>query len=153
MIIGVDLGHRDLAAADHWIRGLDPAPRSATTHLVRTPSPHVAISLDTAASVDLPPSATAVAAHGTSGRAVLFDGAASLVGTVTAGFILDTTAIEEIAVLGGGALAPDDEIETRDFVRPVYLDGVLTLQVTPVAGGRWAPFEVPNPTPCCGGAH
>ena len=151
MITGISLGHRELADADHWIRALAPAPEVACTHLLRAPHPHVAISLSPAAA--LPPEATvspaAAAAHGHSGRAVVFPGWAGLVGTVTAHTVLTTSAIEEIAVLGGGALSPDDEIETRDHVRPVYLDGVLTLQVTPVAGGRWAPFEVPDPTPCC----
>ncbi|GAA0812621.1 hypothetical protein [Spirilliplanes yamanashiensis] len=151
---GLTLGHREPADADHWIRALAPAPEVACTHLLRTPQPHVAISLSPATDA-LPPGATAspaaAAAHGLSGRAVVFPGWAGLVGTVTAHTVLTTSAIEEIAVLGGGTLDPDDEIDTRDHVRPVYLDGVLTLQVTPVAGGRWAPFEVPDPTPCCAG--
>jgi hypothetical protein len=155
VITGLSLGHRELADADHWIRALAPAPEVACTHLVREPYPHVSISLDglsTPAAADLPAAAdfpAAAAAHGVSGRAVVFPGWAGLVGTVTAQTVLTTSAIEEIAVLGGGVLAPDDEIETRDFVRPVFLDRVLTLQVVPVVGGRWAPFEVPYPTPCC----
>jgi hypothetical protein len=44
---------------------------------------------------------------------------------------------------------PATEILTRDFVRPQWLDGRLTLITTPAAGDRIAPFEVPNPTPCC----
>ena len=38
---------------------------------------------------------------------------------------------------------------TREFCRPVYEAGALVLLVLPAGPGRVAPFEVPDPTPCC----
>jgi hypothetical protein len=93
----------------------------------------------------------AAAAPRTSGRAVVYPGVRHLTGTVTAGAILDGTAVEHLVVLG----APDAELPsstrilTQDHVRPEWRDGVLTLTLVPAAGGLLAPFEVPNPTPCC----
>jgi hypothetical protein len=43
----------------------------------------------------------------------------------------------------------DDLLDTRDHVRPEWQAGELVLAVTPVHNGLFAPFEVPNPTPCC----
>jgi hypothetical protein len=40
-------------------------------------------------------------------------------------------------------------VRTRDHVRPEWRDGLLTLIATPTSNGVFAPFEVPNPTPCC----
>jgi hypothetical protein len=84
---------------------------------------------------------------------VLFAGVESLVGTVTVADLLAQSAIDRVTVLGGGAPDPATEIVTRDFVRPQWMDGALTLVVTAAPRGRLAPFEFPNPTPCCGGAH
>jgi hypothetical protein len=92
-------------------------------------------------------------AAGRGGRAFLFAGVEHLTGTVTVGDLLARSAISRIKVLGGAAPDPATEIDTRDFVRPVWMDGELTLVATPAARGRLAPFEFPNPTPCCGGAH
>jgi hypothetical protein len=97
--------------------------------------------------------AAAAAAHTRSGRAVRYPGVEHLVGVLAVGDLLAVSAIEEIAVLGGGAADAADEIDTRDFVRPQWIDGVLTLVVTPAGDGRWVPFEVADPTPCCGGPH
>jgi hypothetical protein len=72
-----------------------------------------------------------------------------LTGTVTVRDLLANSAIERVTVLGGGPAEPGQAVVTRDFVRPQWMDGVLTLVTTPAAGGRLAPFEVPNPTPCC----
>lgn len=146
------------------------------THLVRDHArPHVAVSvaaagLSTAAFAVLPAgygaalgayrvgppdlaAAAAVAAdeHGTrrSGRAVYYPGAAGLTGVRTVGEVLAGSAIERVAVLGGAPPAPDTVLDTRDFVRPQWQDGRLTLVATPAPAGRIAPFEVPNPTPCC----
>jgi hypothetical protein len=73
-----------------------------------------------------------------------------LVGRLTVGDMLAWSAIERISVLGGGP-APDPavELDTRDFVRPQWMDGRLTLMALPAPGGRLAPFELPNPIPCC----
>jgi hypothetical protein len=86
---------------------------------------------------------------------VLYPGVEALVGTVTVADLLAKSAIERITVLGspGRAPAPDTLVDTRDFVRPQWMDQRLTLVATPAAGGRIAPFEVPNPTPCCANHH
>ncbi|KAA9150737.1 hypothetical protein FPZ12_040660 [Amycolatopsis acidicola] len=86
------------------------------------------------------------------GRAVTYPGAAELTGTVPFRYVLERTAIERIVVVGGAdEPGEDDLLETRDHVRPEWRDGELALAVTPVAGGRFAPFEVPDPTPCRAG--
>jgi hypothetical protein len=84
------------------------------------------------------------------GRAVVFPGAERLVGRITVGAVLAWSAIGGISVLGG-APAPDPgvELDTRDFVRPLWMNGRLTLMALPAPGGRIAPFELPNPIPCC----
>ncbi|GAB3897411.1 hypothetical protein GCM10029964_080190 [Kibdelosporangium lantanae] len=93
----------------------------------------------------------AVEAHAarTSGRAVIFPGSSTLTGSVSVATVLNS-AVSAIAVLAGGEPpAGTDVIHTRDHVRPEWHSGVLTLTVSPVAPGEYAPFEVPNPTPCC----
>lgn len=92
--------------------------------------------------------ATARAA-GTDGRAVRFPGIELLTGTVPVADVLAGTAIDEVRVLAGGLLPPAAMLLTRDFCRPVYEAGALVLHVLPAGPGRVAPFEVPNPTPCC----
>lgn len=93
-------------------------------------------------------------ARRTSGRAVLYPGVQRLTGTVPLRLLLDGTAIERVTVLGTphGAQhqpAPETLVLTRDHVRPSWQDGELVLPLAPAAGGHLAPFEVPNPTPCC----
>ncbi|MGY5057403.1 hypothetical protein ACWDFR_25560 [Streptomyces sp. 900105755] len=93
----------------------------------------------------------AAAAPPASGRAVAYPGVAHLTGTVTVADLLDRTAVERLVVLGApdAELPPTTEVMTQDHVRPEWRDGVLTLALVPAAGGLLAPFEVPNPTPCC----
>ncbi|MFF4896321.1 hypothetical protein [Streptomyces sp. NPDC001068] len=93
----------------------------------------------------------AAAAPPASGRAVVYPGVRHLTGTVTAGAVLDGTAVERLVVLGAPAaeLPREARILTQDHVRPEWREGVLTLVLVPAAGGLLAPFEVPNPTPCC----
>ncbi|MEU9410223.1 hypothetical protein AB0E08_31680 [Streptomyces sp. NPDC048281] len=93
----------------------------------------------------------AAAAPPASGRAVAYPGVAHLTGTVTVADLLGRTAVERLVVLGApdARLPLDTEVLTQDHVRPEWRDGVLTLALVPAAGGRLAPFEVPNPTPCC----
>jgi hypothetical protein len=96
--------------------------------------------------------AEAVTAHAarTSGRAVVYPGVAALTGTLRVGAILAGSAIDRITVLAGaGPPRDDDLVHTRDHVRPEWRGGLLTLTTTPVGPGAYAPFEVPNPTPCC----
>ncbi|WP_046734507.1 hypothetical protein [Streptomyces humi] len=86
-----------------------------------------------------------------SGRAVVYPGVARLTGTVAVADLLDRTAVERLVVLGapGAELPPTTEVLTQDHVRPEWRAGVLTLALVPAAGGLLAPFEVPDPTPCC----
>jgi len=82
-------------------------------------------------------------------RAVTFPGADALVGVVPISFVLANSAIDRILLLGGGPVSGEQELETRDFVRPQWMDGTLTLLVQPARDGRLVPFESPHPTPCC----
>jgi hypothetical protein len=84
------------------------------------------------------------------GRAVRFPGSAQLVGTMTVGEAVAASGIDRLAVLGGLEAADSDLLVTRDFVRPLWTSGELVLSVMPAGEGSFAPFEVPNPTPCCG---
>jgi hypothetical protein len=134
----------------------------ACTHLVRGERPRVALSIAAApdAAVDrlaaLPAISIAVAAAAAvdhrarrSGRAVLYPGVELLTGTVPVETLLTKSAIDRVLVIGGPPVTPETPVQTRDFVRPEWRDGLLTLIVTPAGGGGVAPFEVPNPTPCC----
>jgi hypothetical protein len=120
----------------------------------------VAISLALAdAGTDLPqgedvlePAAVAAAAEHEarrSGRAVVYPGVERLVGVLSVAELLAVSAIERVQVLGGSSADPQTLVETGGHVRPQWMNGVLTLVATPAAGGRIAPFEVPDPTPCC----
>jgi len=120
----------DLAAADHWILALNPAPALACTHLVR---PHVTVGFAAA------------------GRAVLFPGSDRLVGTLSVAEVVTLSAIDRVDVLGSGPADPDTPLATGDFVRPQFHGDELVLVTTPAAGGVLVPFERRNPTPCCAG--
>jgi hypothetical protein len=146
------------------------------THLIRSGARHVALSFSVAEDVArdlvalaererfgvalgatrLGPAelaagaAEAAAQHGQSGRAVIFPGVAELTGTVTVGAMLADSAIDQVTVLASpDGPADGDLVQTRDHVRPEWRDGLLTLTLTAVTNGVYAPFEVPNPTPCC----
>ncbi|MDP9791575.1 hypothetical protein J2S43_000087 [Catenuloplanes nepalensis] len=162
--LGLSLGHATDSDAEHWLAGHLPAALAvpglvACTHNVPSPHPHVALSFEAPEGAILPEmdpalraaADEAAARHRTrvSGRAVLFPGADALTGTLTAADILDLSAIERITILGGTDATRDTTIETRDFVRPLFRSGRLELVLVPIVGGRFAPFEVPNPTPCC----
>ncbi|MBB4680847.1 hypothetical protein [Crossiella cryophila] len=158
----MDRGSPDLAAADHLARALVaeyalPATTTVCTHLIRTDTPHVALSFEVPAdfpgpvpSDDSPGATTAATEHRTrnSGRAVLFPGAADLTGTVPLTSVL-STAITHLTVLGGAPPTPNATLHTRDHIRPEWREGNLTLTITPAGTNTYAPFEVPNPTPCC----
>jgi hypothetical protein len=69
---------------------------------------------------------------------------------MTVSELLQISAIERVQVLGSpSSPSPDTLVETSDHVRPQWIDGALTLVTTPARHDRIAPFEVPNPTPCC----
>jgi hypothetical protein len=171
-IFGVDAGSRTLREADHLIHDLVarlPGPVVACTHLIRGERPHIAVSLrsdvdslpvdpgvgvawadDRSGPAELAAAAAeAVARHGVSGRAVVFPGS-ELTGAVRIGDLLAGSAIARLHVVGDPDLpGADDFLDTRDHLRPEWQGGELVLAVTPAGPGRFAPFEVPNPTPCC----
>jgi hypothetical protein len=173
VVIGVDAGSTTLPDADHLIRRLAavlalPEGVFGCTHLIRTGQPRVAVSLalpdePTAARVrehlareypgtDTDAARAAAAEHSarTAGRAVLFPGAGSLTGTLTVAELLAGAAIDAVRVLGvPGPPDPALRVVTRDHVRPEWRTGRLVLPAVPAAGGTLAPFEVPDPTPCC----
>jgi hypothetical protein len=155
-----------------------PAAVTGCTHLIRTGRPHIAVSLslpaEVRAALDLAAlpegmsavlgaerrgttaglidgAAQAVAQHRRTGRAVVFRGASRLTGTVTVRKILDDSIIDRVAVLMGDEPTPDVRVETRDHIRPEWQSGRLTLLTLPAGDGLLAPYEVPNPTPCCQG--
>ncbi len=83
------------------------------------------------------------------GRAVHFQGQERLTGEVATD---DVPALSAIRAVEGIAGTPTvgTRLVTRDFVRPVLRAGALVLQVRPFGEeGTVAPFEVPDPTPCC----
>jgi hypothetical protein len=157
-VLGFDLGHRDTVAAEHWLAAVPDGPGLlACTHFVHGDRPRVVITIT---GIDLtvfpPPAETEAAgtasenhASGHAGRAVLFPGVRALTGTLSVADLLAISAIDEVRVIGGPPATPDTLIDTRDFVRPQWENGRLVLVATPAPGGLIAPFEVPNPTPCC----
>ncbi|WBB66953.1 hypothetical protein [Micromonospora sp. WMMD812] len=167
MILGLSLGHRTVREAEHWlathVTPLGLPDLVACTHLVATPYPHVALSVAVPAAADrlaelpaTPPElheaaerAAAEHAAGRSGRAVRYPGVDRMVGTLTVGEVLAGSAIERVVVLGSAAAGPDLPLDTRDLVRPEWRDGELVLVAMPHYTGGLAPFEVPDPTPCC----
>lgn len=131
------LHHTTVAAAEHWIHTAlgRPAGPYACTLVVPAPSPHVLVSLS-----DPPVEGS---------RAVIYPGVETLVGEVTVAHILAATAIDRVVVMGSSSPTPDQVVLTRDFVRPLWTNGVLTLTTQPAWDGLLVPFETPNPTPCC----
>jgi hypothetical protein len=160
---GFSLGHRTDQDAEHWLRDvvvpLGLPDLVACTHLVRHPWPHVAVSLSVAAPDVLPPpapelagpAAWAAAEHAgrRSGRAVLYPGSTELVGTVRVADLIEVSAIDRVVLLGGEDADPAALVDTRDFVRPQWRNGQLVLIAAHAGPGRIAPFELPDPTPCC----
>ncbi|GAA3272683.1 MULTISPECIES: hypothetical protein [Dactylosporangium] len=82
-------------------------------------------------------------------RQVLFAGSEALKGTIAVAAILDSSAIERVVILGGLTAVPEMLVDTRDHVRPIWRDGVLTLVTQFGRGGVLVPFEPPNNRPCC----
>jgi hypothetical protein len=157
-IRGFDLGHRDTVAAEHWLAAVPGGPGLvACTHFVTGERPRVVVTL---AGVDLtvfpPPERSEAAtaaeknhADGHSGRAVRFPGVRDLTGIMPVADLLSLSSIDAVRVIGGDPATPGTLIDTRDFVRPQWENGSLVLVATPAPLGRIAPFEVPDPTPCC----
>nr|BFE65660.1 hypothetical protein GCM10020063_101860 [Dactylosporangium thailandense] len=82
-------------------------------------------------------------------RQVVFEGHEGLKGTIAVSAIIDGSAIEKVVILGGMTAVPEMLVDTRDFVRPIWRDGVLTLVTQFGRGGVLVPFEPPNNRPCC----
>jgi hypothetical protein len=80
---------------------------------------------------------------------VLFAGSAGLRGTVAVAAVVAGSAIERVVILGGLAAVPEMLVDTRDFVRPIWRDGVLTLVTQFARNGVLVPFEPPDNRPCC----
>jgi hypothetical protein len=161
-----------LADVEHALEGVGPElPDRAWvfTHEVRHPAPHYAVSACSVAPLPAsaldalerrlgarpgPPAADDPAwlqlLAGDGPRAVRFPGQDGARGELTVRDLLARTAIEDVPVLGGTAVAPHDVVVTRDFLRPLLRAGRLVLPVLPAGLGCVAPFEVPDPTPCCG---
>ena len=154
-------------------------PVLACTHIVRTPAPHwaaairstgplptaadLSAALDDAAVCVLRAGAAVVAGAasgrvgaelaaadllaGRAARAVFFEGQDRLPDVVPVDDLPGLCAIDEIVGLAGTPVA-GQLLHTRGLVRPELVDGRLVLLVRPY-GDDLAPFEVPNPTPCC----
>lgn len=157
--IGLSLGHKTVPEAEHWLHEFQGPVLIACTHLIREPWPHVAISLELAHAVELPEQwhgrAHARADHEArrSGRAVIYPGVERLTGELTVAEVLALSAIEQVKVLGEGFAEPETIVQTRDFVRPQWMDGLLTLIATPAGAGHIAPFEIRHPVECCADKH
>jgi len=63
------------------------------------------------------------------------------VGALSVEEILATSAIDAVKLVGAD-LVPDALVETRGYMRPQFMAGLLTLVVTPAEGGRLQPYEL-----------
>ncbi|WP_432830209.1 hypothetical protein [Dactylosporangium sp. CA-092794] len=82
-------------------------------------------------------------------RQVLFEGAERLKGTLAVSAIVAGSAIDRVVILGGMVAVPEMLVDTRDFVRPIWRAGVLTLVTQFARNGVLVPFEPPANRPCC----
>ncbi|WP_055752177.1 hypothetical protein [Frankia sp. AvcI1] len=97
--------------------------------------------------------AQAVADHAgrQGGRAVVYPGVGRLRGTVLVETVLGQTAVGRVVVPTGQAEPRrSDLLRTRNHVRPVWRDGVLTLVAAAERGRVFTPSEVPHPSPVGG---
>jgi hypothetical protein len=174
--------HTDAEHLLREVLGAVREPVTACTHLVDTPWRHEAVSVEgepaaLAAVADairrVAPDAAVVLGdreegpadrragareaaaahrHRTGGRAVQFPGVDLLVGDVTVDDVVARTAIDRVES-SHGEFAADAVVQTGGYVRPRYLDGELVLLVGHADPRRLMPWEVRNPTPCCGEDH
>lgn len=136
-----DGGHRDRHEAEHFALELAPSASLLCTHVVREPSPHHAVSFE----LDGPADFAVASREG--GRAFRFPGQDALRGSLPVRDLVALSAINR--VVGVGCTVTDDTVvDTRDYVRPVYADGLLTLHVTPAAAGSVVPLEVEGAHAC-----
>ena len=90
--------------------------------------------------------------QGTEGRCVRFPGQDAVRGQLPVAELLSATAIEEVVGVGV-QVTPELVLDTRDFLRPQWRGGRLTLAVEQAGDGVLQPFEIADPHECCGGAH
>jgi hypothetical protein len=160
----LDGGWSTTSEAEHALHAtaarLGLRPRTACTEF-RTAPNRVVVSLELpgllpAELIELPEFSQS-SAHGeagltsglSSGRAFIFPGSETLTGVIGVADLLTGSAVEAVLMMGGRPADPQAELDTQDFVRPVYRDGRLVLLTRPGVGDRLLPFEQPNPTPCC----
>ena len=160
----LDGGWSTTSEAEHALHAvaarLGLRPRTACTEF-RTGPNRVVVSLELpgplpAELIELPefsessaPGRPGLTSGLTSGRAFIFPGSTELTGVIAVADLLAASAVEAVLMMGGRAADPQAELDTQDFVRPVYRDGRLVLLTRPGADDRLLPFEQPNPTPCC----
>lgn len=82
------------------------------------------------------------------GRAVVYPGVDSLVGTIPVEAVTAESAIDTVVSMGG-PIAEGTLLHTRDHVRPMRLDGRWVLHVQPAVGGTLVPFENAVQHHCC----
>lgn len=85
------------------------------------------------------------------GRAIRFRGQDELTGERSVKEILDRSEIDRVETVASGTLE-SGTVETRDYLRPVYVDGSLVLYVTPLGAGRFRPSESATTYRCCAAA-
>jgi hypothetical protein len=92
-----------------------------------------------------------VAMTGREGRAIRFRGQDAIPEECSVGEIVRRTDIDRVEGVGA---AVDDRtvVVTHRFLRPTFSAGELVLHVTPLADGRFQPFESGTPYRCCAAA-
>ena len=135
-LYAADGGHRDRHEAEHFALELAPESPLLCTHVVREPSPHHAVWFESDGHADY-----SEVRDREGGRAFRFPGQDTLRGSLPVRELLALSAIDRVVGVGC-AVTDDTVVDTRDFVRPVYADGLLTLHVTPAAAGSVVPLEV-----------
>lgn len=93
--------------------------------------------------------AVTTAATRSSGRLVHYPGADAVRGRMPVEQLLECSAIDEVVVVGGSLHDGGTIVDTREFVRPMLVQGRVRLLVQPAANGVMVPFEKQNPTRCC----
>lgn len=127
-VIGLDLGHSTIVAAEHWLASLPPVSGLVACTHFRGGRPLF-----------------------TSDGVVRYPGVELMTGARRVDEVLRDSAVERILQLGLPVRSEppgDAPLDTRSFVRPQWTDGWLTLFAMPTPDGHIAAFEVSNATPC-----
>lgn len=80
----------------------------------------------------------ALRSTGDDGRFIHLEGIRDLGGRCSVARVLAETAVDRVVDARGDALSPDDEIDTRDWIRPDLRGGLAVLEVRR-EGSRWLP--------------